>query len=235
VSLKLGNQTAIVTGANRGIGRAISEALAREGAHVVLIGRNPQAIAEASNQLNQKGLSSSFEIVDMAVADQVERAFESIIARRGRVDILVNNAGVGHLKPAVELTLSEFDEMWNLNMRSVFVATKATLPVMLKAKSGVIVNIASLAGKNGFKGGTGYGATKWALRGFASSLMLEVRDRNVRVVTIFPGSVDTAFSTTGKRGERVTQPEDVADAVVFAVTAPGRSMVSEIDIRPTNP
>jgi 3-oxoacyl-[acyl-carrier protein] reductase len=106
---------------------------------------------------------------------------------------------------------------------------------MISQKRGAIVNISSLAGKNSFKGGTGYCATKWALRGFASSLMLEVREHNIRVITIFPGSVDTSFSQMNKRGERITQPDDVASAVVFAVTAPDRSMFSEIDVRPTNP
>lgn len=125
--------------------------------------------------------------------------------------------------------------MWNLNVRAIFVLTKVTLPHMIKARSGVIVNISSLAGKNSFKGGTGYAATKWALRGFASSLMLEVREHNIRVVTIFPGSVDTSFSSMNKKGDHITQPADVASAVVFAVTAPERTMFSEIDVRPTNP
>ena len=98
-----------------------------------------------------------------------------------------------------------------------------------------VVNISSLAGKNSIKDGAGYAATKWALRGFASSLMLEVREANVRVVTVFPGSVDTGFSMKNRRGTEITQPEDVASAVLFAVRAPGRSMFSEIDVRPTNP
>jgi NADP-dependent 3-hydroxy acid dehydrogenase YdfG len=106
---------------------------------------------------------------------------------------------------------------------------------MIRVRGGEIVNIASLAGKNTFKGGAGYCATKWALRGFAGSLMLEVREHNIRVMTICPGSVDTGFSVSGKKGDRITQPEDVADAVLFAVTAPARSMFSEIELRPTNP
>jgi NADP-dependent 3-hydroxy acid dehydrogenase YdfG len=147
----------------------------------------------------------------------------------------VNNAGIGVFKPVVTMQVSEFDAMWNVNMRGVFLATRAVLPSMIRSRRGAIVNIASLAGKNIFKGGAGYGATKWALRGFAGSLMLEVREHNIRVVTIYPGSVDTDFSPGGKKGAQITQPEDVASAVVFAVTAPERSMFSEIDLRPTNP
>jgi NADP-dependent 3-hydroxy acid dehydrogenase YdfG len=153
----------------------------------------------------------------------------------GRIDIVVNNAGRGVFKPFAEMGTADFDEMWKLNMRAPFVLTKTALPHMIKQKSGAIVNIASLAGKNSFINGTGYAATKWALRGWASSLMLEVREHNIRVVTVFPGSVDTTFSSMNKRGDKITQPEDVADAVVFAVTAPTRSMFSEIDVRPTNP
>jgi len=153
----------------------------------------------------------------------------------GTVDILVNNAGVGVFKPVAELSVAEFDTMWATNMRGVFLLTKEVLPHMMRAKRGEIVNIASLAGKNSFKGGAGYCATKWALRGFAGSLMLEVREHNIRVVTVFPGSVETAFSASGKKGGNITQPEDVADAVLFAVTSPQRSMFSEIDVRPTNP
>jgi 3-oxoacyl-[acyl-carrier protein] reductase len=231
----LKGKIAVVTGANRGIGKAISEALAAEGAHVVLIGRNRASLEELGRMIKSKGHSSSVTTVDVADAERLDAAMAAILRERGTIDILVNNAGVGYLKPFTELSLAEFDEMWNLNMRAIFVAAKAILPAMIKSKSGTIVNVASLAGKNGFKGGTGYGATKWALRGFASSLMLEVREHNIRVVTVFPGSVDTAFSTTGKRGERIPQPEDVAAAVVFAVTAPERSMFSEIDLRPTNP
>jgi NADP-dependent 3-hydroxy acid dehydrogenase YdfG len=231
----LTSKVAFVTGASKGIGRAIAGGLAREGAHVVLVARSKSELGAAVDEMKKFGLHASCEIADITEPAQLERAMHATVANFGRVDILVNNAGVGHFKPVTELSLREFDDMWNLNMRAVFVATKAVLPHMMKAKSGVIVNISSLAGKNGFKGGTGYGATKWALRGFASSLMLEVREHNIRVITIFPGSVDTSFSLMNKRGEKITQPEDVASAVVFAVTAPERTMFSEIDLRPTNP
>jgi 3-oxoacyl-[acyl-carrier protein] reductase len=138
-------------------------------------------------------------------------------------------------KLVADTSVSEFDTMWGTNMRGAFLMTLAALPHMTRSKRGTIVFISSLAGKNSIRGGAGYCATKWAMRGFASSLMLEVREHNIRVVTIFPGSVDTSFSSVHKRGEKMTQPEDVADAVLFAVTAPERSMFSEIDVRPTKP
>jgi NADP-dependent 3-hydroxy acid dehydrogenase YdfG len=232
---RLAGRIAIVTGASRGIGRAVAEALAREGAHVVLVARSRDQLANAVSAINGLGLRATVQVADITDPTQLETVITSTVSAFGRLDILVNNAGVGHFKPATDLSLQEFDEMWNLNMRAVFVGSTLVLPHMIGRKWGAIVNISSLAGKNSFKGGTGYCATKWALRGFASSLMLEVREHNIRVITIFPGSVDTAFSSTIKRGETITQPEDVASAVVFAVTGPERSMFSEIDIRPTNP
>jgi NADP-dependent 3-hydroxy acid dehydrogenase YdfG len=232
---RLDNQVAIVTGASRGIGRAIGNGLAREGAHVVLAARTKERLETAAAEIQSQGGSASAEVADLSIPAEVERVVRHAASRFGRIDVLVNNAGLGHFKPAAELTLDEFDEMWNLNMRAVFVATRAAIPHMVAANRGAIVNICSLAGKNSFKGGTGYCATKWALRGFASSLMLEVRDHNIRVITIFPGSVDTTFSTVNKKGRTVTQAADVSDAVVFALTAPERSMFSEIDVRPTRP
>jgi NADP-dependent 3-hydroxy acid dehydrogenase YdfG len=232
---KLEGHVAIVTGGSRGIGKAIGVALASEGASVVLAARSATSLNSAVQELQADGLAVTGVPTDVGLQSDIQRLVRSTADRFGRIDILANNAGVGVFKPAVEMSVEEFDAMWNVNVRGVFLATKEVLPYMLKAKSGNIVNIASLAGKNSFKGGTGYAATKWALRGFASSLMLEVRESNIRVVTIFPGSVDTHFSSRNLRGSHITQPQDVAEAVVFAVTSPERAMFSEIDVRPTHP
>lgn len=231
----LEGQVAIVTGGSKGIGRAIGKALAQEGATVVLAARTGSELMATVRELQNERLSVSGTVADVTSESDVNRLIAEVASTYGRIDILVNNAGIGIFKPVAEMSVADFDAMWGVNMRGVFLVTKAVLPHMIRNASGAVVNISSLAGKNSFKGGAGYCATKWALRGFASSLMLEVRDHNIRVVTIFPGSVDTSFSTTGKKGSNITQPEDVASAVVFAVTAPGRSMFSEIDVRPTKP
>ncbi len=232
---KLSGKVAVVTGAGKGIGKAIADALAAEGAHVVLAARTPADLEKAAGAIRSAGGAATTVRTDMTDEAQVDRLIGEALKVNGSVDILVNNAGIGVFKPVVTMGISEFDAMWNVNVRGVFLATRAVLPSMIRSRRGAIVNIASLAGKNTFKGGAGYGATKWALRGFAGSLMLEVREHNIRVVTICPGSVDTNFSPGGKKGAQITQPEDVASAVVFAVTAPERSMFSEIDLRPTNP
>lgn len=232
---RLQDKIAIVTGAGRGIGKAIAEALASEGASVVLAARTISEIQGLGTHISSNGGHAMVAPVDITKEDQINALVDSVTSKFGRIDILVNNAGIGVFKNVVDMEVVEFDRMWEVNVRGAFIAAKAVLPHMIRRKEGHIVNISSLAGKNSFVGGAGYSATKWALRGFAGSLMLEVRDANVRVTTIFPGSVDTLFSSTHLRGEKITQPQDVAGAVVFAVTAPGRTMFSEIDVRPTNP
>lgn len=232
---RLEGQVAIVTGGGRGIGKAIALALAQEGAKIAIAARTKSELEAVANQIHSAGGTAIAIKVDLTNDDHVRSLVDATLKQFGRIDILVNNAGTGVFKRFLEMEAAEFDEMWRLNMRAPFVVTKLVLPQMIRQKGGAIVNIASLAGKNSFVNGTGYAATKWALRGWASSLMLEVREHNIRVITIFPGSVDTTFSSMGKRGPTITQPEDVAAAVVFAVTAPQRSMFSEIDVRPTKP
>jgi len=229
------SKVAIVTGASRGIGRAIAIALAHHGYRVVAVARSEEALRELERTLNahdRRVLSLPADITDDT---SIEHVVRTTLEWTGRIDVLVNNAGIGIFKPAIELSSEEFDAMWRLNVRAPVILTRAVLPTMIAAQQGAIVNIASLAGKNSFVNGTGYAATKWALRGWASSLMLEVRQYNIRVITLFPGSVDTSFSSMNKRGGHITQPEDVAAAVLFALDAPERTMISEIDIRPTQP
>lgn len=227
--------TAIVTGASRGIGRAISIALAEHGYRVAMVARSNDLLDQLHHQLAERGLATLPIVADITDDDAIEHIVQATLRWSGSIAVLVNNAGIGIFKPAIELTAEEFDAMWRLNVRAPMVLTRAVLPQMIAAQHGAIVNIASLAGKNSFPGGTGYAATKWALRGWASSLMLEVRQHNIRVITICPGSVDTGFSSINKRGDHITQPEDVAAAVLFALSAPERTMVSEIDLRPTRP
>ncbi len=231
----LDGKVAIVTGGSKGIGRGIGLALAGEGAKVVLSARGNDELQRAVAEMRRDKLEVTGIQADVSREEDVQRLIEGAVKTYGRLDILVNNAGVGFFKPVTELSVEEFDTMWGTNVRGVFLMTKAAIPHLQRAGGGDIVHIASLAGKNIFKNGSGYCATKWALRGFAGSMMLDVREHNIRTITICPGSVETAFSSTGKKGSNIPQAEDVASAVVFAVTADGRAMFSEIDLRPTNP
>jgi 3-oxoacyl-[acyl-carrier protein] reductase len=234
----LKNTVALVTGAGRGIGRAIALMLGREGATVVLAARTIVELEDAKKQIEGAGGSALVVRTDLSKDDDIDRLFGDIRSHFNRLDILVNNAGLGVFAPVRDLSIMDFDTMWNLNMRAPMLCTQRALGMMEPQKSGAIVNIASLAGRNAFVGGAGYAATKWALIGFSRSLMLEVRAHNIRVITICPGSVDTSFSQSPKEPSRsatILHSEDIAETVMAALKLPDRAMVSEIDIRPTNP
>lgn len=234
-------KVAVITGASRGIGRAIAIKFAREGMAVVLTGRNERRLEKLSLEIIEEGgFPPLVTPADLRDLSQIRLIPEQALKEWGRIDILVNNAGLGYLKPFLEISAGEFQEMMDVNLRAVFVLTQQVLPHLMTGKGGNIVNIASLAGKNGFKGGTGYAATKWALRGFAQCLMLEVREHDIRVITVFPGSVETEFgsggkSPTGTPSKNKIQTVDIAETVFLAVNMPERTMLSEIDMRPSNP
>jgi 3-oxoacyl-[acyl-carrier protein] reductase len=236
--MKIEGAVALVTGAGRGIGKAIALTLAHHGAAVVLTARTMNELESVKTEIELAGGKAHAVLADITDAENVRQLFSEISAKYHRLDILVNNAGIGKFAPVRDMPLGDFEAMWALNVRAVFDCTKQALPVMESQRQGAIVNVASLAGKNSFVGGAGYSATKWALIGFARSLMLEVREHNIKVITICPGSVDTSFSSTTtdpKRSEKILHPQDIADTVLAALIMPDRAMVSEIDIRPTNP
>lgn len=237
--MELAGNVAIVTGGGKGIGKAIALKLARQGVDVVVASRTRSDIKDVERDINSLGRKALSVQADVSKEADVERMVKQTLSTFGKIDILVNNAGVGVFANVVEMKTQDFDTMFATNMRGVFLCTKSVLPTMIHRRSGDIVNIASLAGRNAFVGGAGYAATKWALIGFARSLMLEVREYDIRVVTVCPGSVDTAFDhRTGGRAKdssRIPKAEDVAQVVVDALQTPRNVMVSEIDIRPTNP
>jgi 3-oxoacyl-[acyl-carrier protein] reductase len=236
--VRLSGQIAVVTGAGRGIGKAISESLASEGALVVLVSRTLSELQKVQKEIRAAGGTAEAIRSDITKEHEVGILFNEIRNRFGRLDILVNNAGIGKFVSVKELKVGDFDAMWNLNVRGLFLCTQQAIPFMESQKNGIIVNISSLAGKNAFVNGAGYAATKWALMGFSKCLMLEERQYNIRVVTVCPGSVDTSFSPQepeSDRKDKILSPRDVAETVLSAVLMPARAMVSEIDIRPTNP
>ena len=159
----------------------------------------------------------------------------------GEIGLLVNNAGVLIARPFEELTLEDWDTTMATNLRSLYLVTRAVLPGMRRRREGTVVNVASLAGRNGFVGGTAYTASKHAVLGFARSLMLEVRKEGIRVITICPGSVDTEHAPrpaacSSPIPQRILQARGCGRRPSsHAVQLPARALVSELDIRPTNP
>ena len=231
--------TALVTGATEGIGRAIAFGLGRAGYAVGVCARTPSKLRALLDDLRAAGITAHGVPADVGLEYDVATMVADITGALGPVDVLVNNAGVALLKPFEQLTVDEWDTTMATNLRSLFLVTRAVIPGMRQRKHGAIVNIASLAGRNGFAGGTAYTASKHAVLGFARSLMLEVRKDNVRVITICPGSVDTPLiSSQGMLKPDVTKilkPEDVADTVLAARALPERALVAELDLRPPTP
>jgi 3-oxoacyl-[acyl-carrier protein] reductase len=231
--------TALVTGATQGIGRATAFALGRAGYRVGICARTAAKVQTLLAELGAEGVRAAGAPADVADPEQVGDALNQITGELGEIGILVNNAGVLIARHFEELTLEDWDVTMATNLRSLFVVTRAVLPSMRQKREGAIVNVASLAGRNGFVGGTAYAASKHAVLGFSRSLMLEVRKDNVRVITICPGSVDTGMlqdqPLLRSDPRRILRPEDVADTILHALRLPDRALVSELDIRPTNP
>ncbi len=232
-------QTALVTGATEGIGRAIAFALGAEGYRVGICARTAARVEETLAELAAAGVTAAGAACDVSDPGSVSAMVAKVTAALGPVDVLVNNAGIGHLKPFADLTLEEWDATMAVNVRSLFLVTREVLPGMRERGDGVIVNIASLAGRNPVVGGTAYAASKHAVLGFAKSLLMEVRKEGIRVFTVCPGSVATGFGR-GRTVPKVSrtgilEPEDVAQVVVDALRLPARALASEIDLRPANP
>ena len=223
--MNLDRARCVVTGATEGIGRAIALALGARGARVAVCARTADRVNDLVGHLESAGVTAMGGSCDVSNQRGVSSFAERVLSELGTPDVLVNNAGMGHFGPLAELTVERFDETMGTNVRGIFLMTKAFLPSMLEAGKGHIVNIASLAGRTGFVGGTAYTASKHAVLGFPRSLMMEVRKQNIRVIAVCPDSVETPFF--GKAGaaldnaDRVLQPEDVASSVISALELPG--------------
>ena len=221
--------TALITGASRGIGRAIALRLAPRWA-VLALARSAGELETLAAEIRNKGGACEPIVLDVTDGHAVRDA----LARRD-VDVVVNNAGVGVMKPFVELTPEEWKLVMDVNLNAVYHVTHALLPGMITRGRGHVVIIGSIAGKSGFAGGTAYSATKFAMTGFAESLMLEVRDAGVKVSIVMPGSVATSFSRSGRDQSWKLMADDVAASVEFLLDTPERMLVDRIEMRPLRP
>jgi len=229
---------AIVTGAGKGIGRAVALALLEAGYRVALFtrtGSDLDAFAGSKAILADRILTGTGDVADEAA---VGRFVGEVESRWNGIDLLVNNAGLGIMAPVHELKVEDWDRMMGANLRGTFLFTRAVVPAMIRQGGGIIINIASIAGKSGFVSGSGYAASKHAVMGFTDSLWRELRPHNIRVTAICPGSVDTHFLPAGPGAaghEHMMLPEDVAEAVLYVARQPDRLFVKEIELRITHP
>ncbi len=225
---------AIVTGASRGIGYAIAEELARRGYRLALVARNQTTLEGAARRLAAPGAENRAFVCDVRDAAGVSAAFRDVLAWAGRVDVLVNNAGIGGFGAVQELSEEAWDDTLDTNLRGAFLCSRAVAPQMIRQRSGYIINIGSLAGKNFFAGAAAYCASKWGLMGLTKCMGEDLRGYGIRVSVICPGSVHTEFSPhAGKDPKKMLQPEDVARTVGWLLEQSPTSFASEIELRPT--
>jgi 3-oxoacyl-[acyl-carrier protein] reductase len=231
--------TALVTGATHGIGRATALALGRAGYRVGVCARTEAKVNALVADMRTAGIEAAGRAGDVADPRDAGAIVEHVAAALGEVGVLVNNAGVMIARPIAELTVEDWDTTMATNLRGLFLMTRAVLPPMRARGRGDIVNVASLSARTGFAGGAAYAASKHAVLGFGRSLMLELRKEGIRVITICPGSVDTGMlrgqPMLQSDPQRILQPEDVAEAILHSLGLPDRALVSEVDLRPTNP
>ena len=223
-------KAALISGASRGIGEATARLLHARGYGVGLLARNGARLEALAREL-----PGALPLVgDVRRREDWERAVGRMEEAFGGLFALINNAGIGIMKPVAELSEEEVREVLEVNLMGPFLGLKAALPLLLRSQ-GVVVNVGSLAGKNAFKGGAAYNASKFGLLGLMGAAMLELREMGVRVVNVLPGSVDTGFAGSPVGEGWKLAPEDVARAILFALEMPERALVSEIELRPTQP
>lgn len=231
-------QIAVVTGGTRGIGRAIAEALVREGATVAITARSEKETAGAVTQLNSIGPGKAAGYVcDVRDYDEVKSVFGNIAGDLGGVDILVNNAGIGIFAPVESMSVADFRAVLETNVIGVFHCCHEAIPLMKQRGGGYIINISSLAGTNAHPQMAAYNASKFGLNGFSEALMQEVRHDRIKVSYIMPGSVNTEFGGDEPSAAKSwqLQPEDVARVVIDLLHHPERSLPSRVEIRPSRP
>ncbi|HEV8600858.1 MAG TPA: SDR family oxidoreductase [Gemmatimonadales bacterium] len=231
-------KVAVVTGSSKGIGYAIAETLVRAGASVAVSARHAEEVSAAAARLNALGKGRALGLpCDVRRPDAVAELIRRTVAEFGGLDILVNNAGVGRFGPVAELSVEHWQQVIETNLSGVFYCCREAIPQLRRRGGGWIINIASLAGKNPLAGGTAYNASKFGLVGFSEALLLDVRNDNIRVSYLMPGSVATHFNdhVPGEADAWKIQPEDIAQVVLDLLEVPGRTMPSRVELRPTRP
>jgi 3-oxoacyl-[acyl-carrier protein] reductase len=231
---QLAGKVALVTGASRGIGRAISIALAKEAATVVLAARSTQALKETARQVTEAGGTAEIVVTDLTKEQSVKRLIKETGQKFGRLNILVNNAGVTHSAKLEETTTSNWDRCFQVNARAAFILCREALPLLRRAEAAYIVNIASVVGVKGYPLQSAYTASKHALRGMTISLAEELKGSNIRVHLLCPGGVDTELVQNVRpdiKKEDLIQPEEIAELVLYLVTHKGNAVLDELRIR----
>lgn len=235
----LKGKNAIITGAGRGIGRAIALALASEGVNVGLLAQTDVTLKKVEKEVETLGVKVVTATADVSSNDEVNQAIDSLKSELGNVDILINNAGIAKFGNFLDLEIKDWEKVIQVNLMGVYYVTRAVLAGMIEQKSGDIINISSTAGVKGSPLTSAYSASKFGVQGITESLALEVRKHNIRVTALIPSTVATDLAVennlTDGDPDKVMQPEDLAEIIVAQLKLNKRIFIKEASLWSTNP
>lgn len=235
----LKGKVAFITGAGRGIGKAIAIALAKEGVNVGLLARTETALKEVASEVEGLNVKVAYAAVDVSSIEEVEQAIEKITSDLGKADILINNAGIGKFASLLEMNPDEWKKIIDVNLMGTYYVTRAVLPQLIEKNGGDIINISSTNGLNGAATSSAYSASKFGVIGLTESLAQEVRRNNIRVTALTPSTVatDLAIQTNliKENDEKYMQPEDIAEFIISQLKLNRRVYVKTASILATNP
>jgi NAD(P)-dependent dehydrogenase (short-subunit alcohol dehydrogenase family) len=222
--VKLKDKVALITGGGRGIGKAVALAYGREGAKLAICARTGSEIEETAKEIKAIGAECLAVVCDVSQEESVAKAVQEVQEKFGRIDILINNAGVmTRPAPLAELEVRKWDYTISVNLRGPFLVTRAVLPLMMRQRSGSIINLSSSIGRGAYANFAAYAASKWGIEGLTQTLATELRSRNIRVNTVDPGTIATKL--TGYHGSR---PDSVTEVFVFLATDESRGITGKM-------
>ena len=230
----LKNKIAIVTGANRGIGREIAVSLGQMGAKLVLAARNKELLEEVARQIKDTGSNAETFQLELEDEDSIKALVDFVKDKFGALDILVNNAGITHSALLQDTTTEDYDKVMSINARAPYILCRESLELLKKSDSGRIINISSVVGVKGYPQQSAYTASKHALRGMSISLANELKETSVRVHVICPGGVNTEMVSRVRpdiNKDELIDPKEIAELVGYLASCKGNGVVDEIRIR----
>jgi 3-oxoacyl-[acyl-carrier protein] reductase len=237
--MNLKGKKALVTGASRGIGRAIAMSLASEGVNLFVTARDEERLKQLKEDLSKSNNDIGYGVADLTSESDIDGMFAQGIEFLNGIDMLINNAGIGIKGNVAEIEVSDWEKMYAVNLKAAFMLSRLAAGEMIKNRSGFIINIGSGASQTPIAGFAGYCATKYGLLGFSESLGLELRDYNIKVSIVLPGSTATHFGG-GSPEERIAakpgilRPEDVAHSVKYLLRQSDNAWTSVMNLRPLN-
>ncbi|MDY0407460.1 3-ketoacyl-ACP reductase [Virgibacillus soli] len=236
----LKGKVAIITGAGKGVGRAVALALAAEGVHVGLLARTEADLKLVATEVEKLGSKAAYSSVDVSSQEQVEQAIQKVTSELGKADILINNAGIGKFETLLEMDPEEWKRIIDVNLMGPYYVTRAVLPQLIEKNSGDIINISSTNGLGGAATASAYSASKFGVIGLTESLAQEVRRNNIRVTALTPSTVATDLALDLKLieandDEKYMQPEDIAEFIIAQLKLHPRIYLKTASLIATNP